>query len=626
MNLYGLNTLFSIRRSFQPNIMLFTQLLSSSELRKVSKLDISTVDDLYSLELGTTNNHTTCPTCNKKDCSGHIGLIKLPIIIVHPLFENVVKNMINSHCHQCGKYRSKIMCVSCNTRGSIYKYKEKSYNTMVSGTGELSCDDIARILHMISPGYENMLIQYIVVPPNRFRISLPEYPDSTELSKAYITLIRSLHLKDTIKLYGHLKNILGSQSTSILYRMISGKRGVFRETGLGKRVNRSGRATICCDPFIRIDEVGIPRIIADDFMKRVYITFNNFHTFRDLYDRNKNPIRTIIPGMEAYRKCIDGDMVCLNRQPSLSKYSILSFKAKIHDEGNVIFINPCITTSFNADFDGDEMNLFLLDGDNQYEMENVLYVGNNTKYIRPIQDTIVGLYLMTQREEYPKFPENVQYNSRGISIDNGVMTTGILNKTAIYEIIQQCDINFIYELQLFVAEWLMTYGFTVNSQDCRGKYNEYSDSIALYKTKVFDDEEDAKTQIDGLRKVIESKLDCDNNNLYDIIQSGSKGNMLNFIQITTYVGQQYVNGNRIEGSGFCSNNFFDGLDAKEFFYHQMAAREGIVNTGVSTSETGYLNRRVAKVTSDIVYDEYGNVINNDDIIQYRANNEYNNVI
>src|ERR1700739_3880481 len=89
-------------------------------------------------------------------------------------------------------------------------------------------------------------------------------------------------------------------------------------------------------------------------------------------------------------------MVCINRQPSLSKYSFMSFGVK---KGNskVMMINPCVTTAFNADFDGDEMNVFLLDDvQSRCEVRAILNVKNNSEVLQPVQDTITGSYLMSK--------------------------------------------------------------------------------------------------------------------------------------------------------------------------------------------------------------------------------------
>jgi hypothetical protein len=65
-------------------------------------------------------------------------------------------------------------------------------------------------------------------------------------------------------------------------------------------------------------------------------------------------------GNTFYRACQEDDMVCVNRQPSLSKYSLMGFEVK-RGNSRVMIINQCVTVAFNTDFDGDDMNVFLLD-------------------------------------------------------------------------------------------------------------------------------------------------------------------------------------------------------------------------------------------------------------------------
>ncbi len=115
---------------------------------------------------------------------------------------------------------------------------------------------------------------------------------------------------------------------------------------------------------------------------------------------------------------------------------------------------------------------------------------------------------------------------------------------------------------------------------------------------------------------------------------GSKGSALNISQMVGLVGQQILAGARIEdgftaralphfeeGSrdaaarGFVRSSFFSGLSATEFFFHAMAGREGVIDTAVKTSETGYMQRRMIKSLEDLqargdlsVRDATGNVV------------------
>lgn len=81
-----------------------------------------------------------------------------------------------------------------------------------------------------------------------------------------------------------------------------------------------------------------------------------------------------------------------------------------------------------------------------------------------------------------------------------------------------------------------------------------------------------------------------------MIESGAKGSEVHASHMAVAIGQQYIGGK--EGV-FCERPYSKGLTQREFFGHQMAAREGVVSTGVGTASTGYLNRRACKIIADL---------------------------
>jgi DNA-directed RNA polymerase II subunit RPB1 len=118
-------------------------------------------------------------------------------------------------------------------------------------------------------------------------------------------------------------------------------------------------------------------------------------------------------------------------------------------------------------------------------------------------------------------------------------------------------------------------------------------------------------------KIAAQYLDS-NNRMKNIVNSGSKGSELNIGQMIACVGQQSVDGKRIpygftdrtlphfhkydDGSaarGFVSNSFVKGLTPTEFFFHAMGGREGLIDTAVKTSETGYIQRKLVKGMEDV---------------------------
>ena len=124
------------------------------------------------------------------------------------------------------------------------------------------------------------------------------------------------------------------------------------------------------------------------------------------------------------------------------------------------------------------------------------------------------------------------------------------------------------------------------------------------------------------------------NRMLSLIKSGSKGSDINMGQMIACVGQQAVDGKRVplgftdrslphfakydDGAaarGFVENSFMNGLSPTEFFFHAMGGREGLIDTAVKTSETGYIQRKLikgledARVMTDLtVRDANGNII------------------
>ncbi len=141
--------------------------------------------------------------------------------------------------------------------------------------------------------------------------------------------------------------------------------------------------------------------------------------------------------------------------------------------------------------------------------------------------------------------------------------------------------------------------------------------------------------LDTAADIAQSSL-SDKNNVRRMTDVPSKGNKLNMTQITVCVGQQNVDGVRIQSGfnarttphfpkhdrgarsgGFIENSYITGLSPLEFFFHCMAGREGLIDTAVKTAKSGYIQRRLMKAHEDIVVHYDGTVRNSlGNIIQY----------
>jgi DNA-directed RNA polymerase subunit A' len=167
-----------------------------------------------------------------------------------------------------------------------------------------------------------------------------------------------------------------------LTQRLKGKEGRFRSNLSGKRVDFSARSVISPNPYISINEVGVPIEIAKiltiptnvndwniEEMKQMvingpfrhpganYIIRNDRRRIDLRYVKNRKIIAdTLAPGFTVERHLSDGDLVLFNRQPSLHRMSIMAHEVRIMD-GRTFRLNLTVCPPYNADFDGDEMNL-----------------------------------------------------------------------------------------------------------------------------------------------------------------------------------------------------------------------------------------------------------------------------
>lgn len=163
---------------------------------------------------------------------------------------------------------------------------------------------------------------------------------------------------------------------------VKGKPGVLRKDVLGKGSDFSGRAVIIGDIEIDVDEVGISKAFADGITieekidteedllywnqhmpkivegKRVVGWIKRVETPNGKTIDLENASTDLQLGDKVRRSIVDGDVIVISRQPVLHKGGLMGFRARVFEGGgNVVRINPAVTGPFNADFDGDEMNI-----------------------------------------------------------------------------------------------------------------------------------------------------------------------------------------------------------------------------------------------------------------------------
>ncbi len=271
--------------------------------------------------------------------------------------------------------------------------------------------------------YQIFMMNVLLVPPSRFRppqISassgkLTEHGHNLHLTKvlstisAFVSDSKIKDKKEAAASRGRLWHTLQVNVAEFfdasgdskqrdyhggIKQILDKKEGLFRRNMMGKRVNYAARTVISPDPYIETDEIGIPMVFAKKLTFPTPVTWHNYEQLAKavINGPDEHPGATQVekdgivkslkgvsregrvalsktllehaplqPGSTAvvHAHVQSGDFVLLNRQPSLHKPSMMGMKVRVLGQERTMRMHYANCSSFNADFDGDEMNIHL---------------------------------------------------------------------------------------------------------------------------------------------------------------------------------------------------------------------------------------------------------------------------
>ncbi|KAK1750871.1 DNA-directed RNA polymerase III subunit RPC1 [Echria macrotheca] len=217
---------------------------------------------------------------------------------------------------------------------------------------------------------------------------------------------------------------------------LKGKQGRFRGNLSGKRVDFSGRTVISPDPNLSIEQVAVPQLVAKNLTYPERVNRQNIEKLRQCVlngtttwpgaqavikkrggvkfnlkfggrEMREDRARELQVGDIVERHLEDGDIVLFNRQPSLHKLSIMSHRVKVRP-WRTFRLNECVCTPYNADFDGDEMNIHVPQTE-EARAEAMQLMGvkynlatpkNGEPIIAATQDFITAAYLLSSKDKF----------------------------------------------------------------------------------------------------------------------------------------------------------------------------------------------------------------------------------
>lgn len=289
-----------------------------------------------------------------------------------------------------------------------------------SGQGQRGEDDLTFKLGDIIRANQAVLRTEVDGTPDHIKVDLQDllqYHIATYMDNEIAGLDKAQHKS-------------GRPIKSIRARL-KGKEGRLRQNLMGKRVDFSARTVITGDPNLSLDEVGVPRSIARtltypetvtpfnlDKLKRLVANGPTEHpgaryVIRDSGERidlrhhKRAGEMTLQYGWKVERHIQDGDVILFNRQPSLHKESMMGHRVRVMPY-STFRLNLSVTTPYNADFDGDEMNLHVPQSEeSRAELANLCMVPlnivspqRNGPLMGIVQDTLCGIYKICRRDVF----------------------------------------------------------------------------------------------------------------------------------------------------------------------------------------------------------------------------------
>ena len=344
------------------------------------------------------------------------------------------------------KISTKLTCPRCHAKSpkisktSTLMILKTETNDLVDTVGPQAVKDVIVKLYsnectllsemFNSAGYDQFFLDFIPVIPNKFRPAnfigdkVTESPMNSHLGRI---INSSLMVENDERFFEILQSAVlfyfdSSKSPTETYighkQILEKKDGLFRKNIMGKRVNYAARSVISPDPNLETREVGVPLIFATSLTFPEKVTSFNFDKLRKMvvnglsypganfvesngalinlkYISHQNRLalaNQLLAGNKVvWRHLLDGDPLLMNRQPTLHSTSLMGHLARVLKNEKTLRLHYVNCKSYNADFDGDEMNMHFPQSLNAHSEIYNLALNDNSYFVGSSGDPIRGL-------------------------------------------------------------------------------------------------------------------------------------------------------------------------------------------------------------------------------------------
>lgn len=556
------------------------------------------------------STESECSICHEKLCKMHIVEYIVPFYYIYKHFLLHVKKYLDVRRLIVSYTQDDEVClIPClEKRGGVkivYSVGADRGEDKISpivriktdGTvNEISWEQLRQFL-INSPKYEdryvgeNYFTNRILITPQKLRVSKQKKHFETDL---LLEIISSGDRVTVSQIHKLAKTGVVDPETQTTLQMVTTKHGILRSALFSKYPSNNGRVVVVPGK-IPFGVIELPMKFRELLQEDLYepgmdVRCVNLDGVYKAYDHS-----FIIPRGTLVKRCLrDGDPVIVNRQPTLHWLSMLVHRVKFTDT-NAIGLHPCVTSAYNADFDGDEMNIHpypsirsaiegsvIMNSRDSFACHKRLYIGL-------IFHEITTVYLHSHEIDF--FPKTFYYRHGDVLICGGRVRKGKLSK----ETIGISQNSAFYHMQYYGPQIMCKF---------------IDDSMEFCKSKM-------------LGKTMSYSKEF----LHDMIVSGGRGNLSNEKMIYDTVNLELTNSSNTplnmgptttkfmtSSLESVTSSYNGGLSVEECVGMSVPVRNSLIIAKMRISETGALVNRLSIILSSLVLDENLNIIYDEKIV------------
>jgi DNA-directed RNA polymerase subunit beta' len=535
--------------------------------------------------------------------------------------------------------------------------KLEAIHQLVYGVSKQMVEDGETQWKKVFDNIDNFLIDKVIVLPPDLRPTSKTGNEARQLmdkiNRNYVQILTKKEImretiidvhKDKSLFYSYFKQL--QKDVNDVYNQIleklSKKEGLIRGNILGKRIDFSGRAVIVPDPTLNLDECKIPYIMALEIFKlpiaKRIVELGKFKLLNQAIDFVDECIEKHSESLVAVCEEIIKDEVCiLNRQPSLHRLGMLGFKLRITLD-LVIKIHPLVCNPFNADFDGDQMAVYVPISEKAKEeirqkisvIKNLSSPSNESLTTTPNQDIVLGIYYLTS-DDFNDLAEPVEFKGELLSAakvefnkclpDDYPVIKYKVDKKKLIGILTDIKDKYpdtvtakvLDNVKRIGFKYATLFGFTLSLDRLEVPGSQALKDEAYSKPTI-------REQLNALNQPEITAFLKKNFHYSYLIESGARGTWDQAKQL-------------ILSRGFISNfngeilpipikgSQLDGLTEEEFFYSTYGSRKGLLDVALNTGTSGYLSRKLIFTCANLQYDYHLDDCGTKDFLEVEVNSK-----